>query len=379
MVSVGIANPVLPADSRMLRIALSALTLLMLMSAVPASTLAQTGTEGDPYKSEILEWNISVSGPNYVLEDVALEEYPHGRGERLYVSSVDSLGFVELSFFDDSDSPGQTIEIMLRDFESASESFTLLESGDEEGVFYALARFDIDQSLTGYFYIEVVQDIEGTVDFSQSIYTLNTDFLKQLEIARDEIDMNGLAFMSSPVIDLNATIAADEAATTSTPEHIATPQTGEYTFASGPATLSVQAPIALDFPYSTSDLDVKFLASPNGFGVVGYILQESDSAEAVIDGVFVGAPSDATAPMELYLDDDDDRALGVYRIEVEGDIRAMVIEVHRVNDSLWTVEAMAVTESEFATELEGYQQGVAFDGIPFLNDIEPEDILSVLN
>lgn len=356
-------------------ILLSGLIVACLVAPAPG-VAAQSGTPSDPYEAALLDWSISVSGPNYVLEDVSLEEYPHGKGERIYITSVDSLGFAEVSLFDDADSPDQTMEIVLRDFESASSDFALLDSGGTNGVYYALARFEIDGTLTGYFYIEIAPDIDGNVDFVQSIYSLNSDFLTQVSIAREEIDLNGLAFLAQPAIDLNAAIAADEAMIESTPA--ATPEPDQFQFDSGPAQLSVNPPVKFDFPYMSGPLDLRFLKTEHAFGVVGYILQEADQAEAVLGTIFIDAPTGASAPMELLVEADADHALGVYQIETEGETRLMVIEIDKVEDDLWLVQALAAEQIVFANEFVSYQDSVTIDSIPMLNNIDPEDVLSLV-
>ncbi len=351
--------------------------LLLLVLYTPLSA-AQSGALEDPYKTELLDWSVSVSGPNYVLEEVSLEEYPHGRGERIYITNVDSLGFAEVAFFDDTDTPDQSLEIMLRDFESASTDFALLENGSDGNVHFALARFEIDHHLTGYFYIEIAQDVEGNIDVVQSLYSLNADFLEQIEIARGEIDLNGLAFLADPAIDLDSAIAHDEVLLDSTPD-VATPVPGSFTYESGDATLNIQPPVEYDFAYSNPPLDVRFLKTPNAYAVVGYISQTADSPEAVLGTVFIDAPVGDEAPQELHIESDADRALGVYRINTEGETRLMVVEIRRVSDDLWTVQALAAEQSVFSAEFETWQQAVEFDGDPLLNEIDPADVLQLLD
>lgn len=339
----------------------------------------QQGTESDPYRTELLDWSIAVTGPNYTLVDVALEEYPHGRGERIYIASVESLGFVEIALFDDEDQPEDTIDLMLRDFRSASQSLEVLEIGFANDLHFALARFELHQGPSGYFYIEVAEDIDGNVDLAQSIYTLDAEFLPQLEIAQSEISMNGLPFLNEPAIDLQALIDADTVLLASTPEPVSTPQRGTHTFETNATELMVDDPIEFDFPLTSNVLEVMYLRSAHGYGLAGFIHQDADSASDVLSSVFVGAPTGAEAPVELYLESDDSYALGVYRVQTQGVTRVMVIAISDVGDGLWQVQAIAVTEHEFANELEGYHQGVTFDGETFLGEIDAEFVENILN
>lgn len=358
-----------------IRLVITVVLIFASLSA-PSGVAAQDSNE---YEAELHDWTISVSGPNYVLQNVSLEEYPHGRGERIYVTSVESAGFVEISFFDDEDSPEQTIELNLRDFESASRSLEVLDRGFANDVHHALARFELEQGMSGYFYIEVAEDIDGNVDLAQSIYTLDADFLDQLDIARTEISLAGLAFLADPAIDLESIITEDRALLASTPVPAATPDQGSYTFETNDAELVVGGEIEFNYPLVNRELDIMFLSSTHGYGVVGFYHQDADSAEAVMSSVFVDAPTGDEAPVELFAESDDARAFGVYRVETQGESRAMIIEVTAVSDGLWQVQAIAVTESEFASELAHYQSGVGFAGEPMLGGIVGDDIVFVLN
>lgn len=351
---------------------------LTILAGLPVSA-GFAAQDDNVYEAELIDWTIEASGPNYMLQNVDLEEYPHGRGERIYITSVDSAGFVEVSFFDDEDSPEQTIELMLRDFESASRSLDVLDSGFADDVHYAFARFELEQGMSGYFYIEVAEDIDGNTDLSQSIYSIDADFLEQLEIARSEISLAGLSFLAAPVIDLDSIVRKDQALLASTPELVPTPDQGSYTFETNDAELVVRGNIEFDFPLINRELDIMYLSSAHGYGAVGFIYQDAESAEAVMTSVFVDAPVGEEAPVELHTESNDSRAFGVYRVETQGEIRAMVIEVTRLQEGVWQVQAMAVTESEFEPELAEYQNGVTFDGEALLGEIHADEIVSILN
>lgn len=355
------------------------LLIVFALLVIPLNESVVSAQSQNSYSAELMEWTIDVSGPNYVLQNADLEEYPHGRGERIYITSVDSLGFVEVSFFDDEDTPEQTIELMLRDFDAASRSLEVLDSGIENGIHYALARFELEQGMNGYFYIEVAEDINGNVDLSQSIYTLDVDFEEQLAIARSEISLAGLPFLADPVSDIETILLADQALLASTPEPMATPDQGSYTFGTNEAELVVQGDIEFDFPLTNRELDIMFLSSAHGYGVVGFIHQDAEAPEMVLSSVFIGGPVGDEAPEELFTESDDSRAFGVYRVSTQGETRAMIIEVISIDEGLWQIQAIAVTESEFSSSLESYQGGVIFNGEPLLGDINADEIISILN
>ena len=350
--------------------------LLMLVPIGPALA-AQAPDAETTYDAELLNWEIKVTGPTFALQDTALEEYPHGRGERIYVSGVDSLAFAEIAFFDDADTPDQTIDVMLSEFENTSQSFTTLDRGESDGVSYAFVKFQISDEFSGYFYIEVAPDVSGNTDFAQSLYTINEDFLTSLSLAQAEIIIQGNAFLGAPAIDLDAIVAADLAA--ATPLAQATPARTGYTFQTVDGELQVQPPVTYDYPLLTNHLEAAYISSPVGFGFVGYQRQETDSAAAVIESIIAEAPMGEAAPRLLELQENGEHATAVYRIAIDGGFTIMVIDVTNVDANSWQIEALAVRESDFLAEMATFQQAVMVNGTPFLDAISVEEVDAILN
>ena len=352
------------------------LALVGLTSPVQSANALQGSPELTTYEAELMDWNIQIAWPNFALQDAALEEYPHGRGERVYVSGVDTLAFAEIAFFDDEDTPEQTIAVMLNEFESTSQSFAIIDQGVSEGSSYALARFQISDEFSGYFYIEVAPDVSENVDVAQSLYTINVDFLAQLTLAREEISVAGNAFLGEPAVDLEALITADQL--TSTPTAQATPAVSGYVFQATGSELRVQPPVTFDYPLIQDDLEAAYISSSSGFGFAGYMRQPTENAEKVIDAIFSQAPAGEEAPVRLHLQQDREQALAVYRIAIDGGYTVMVIEVTRVGTDLWQIEALAVSENDVLMELATFQQSVTIDEEPFLDSITVEEIDDIL-
>lgn len=351
--------------------------LVIVLLPVNPGVSAQPGAEPTTFETEILEWDLRITGPNFALDDVALEEYPHGTGERIYVSSVNTLAFAEIAFFDDSDTPEQTIDVMLSEFEAASRDFTLIESGEIEGVYYALARFQVSAELAGYFYIEVAPDISENVDLVQSLYTLDADFVEQLQIASEEISVNGNAFLGETVIDVETVIAAD-ASQQATAVAEATPARSSFAFRTTESVVDVRSPVSLDYDNDNGTLEAVFVSTEAGYGIVGYIQQQAGSPEDMLDVIFATAPIGDDAPIRLHFEGDTERVLAVYRIAIDGESTIMVIEVSSAGTDLWLVEAVAVNESAIVAELEVYQQSIAIDGEQFLAGVSGVELVEIL-
>src|SRR5699024_661026 len=129
---------------------------------------------------------------------------------------------------------------------------------------YAFARFQLETQVFGYLYMEVVEDVQGNTDVAQSFYSLDQDFLEQLDVARSEIQIDERPFLAEPVIGLEDLVAQDQALLASTPEPVPTPDQGSYTYQTVEVDLVVEGNIEFDFPLRNRELDVMFLESDHG-------------------------------------------------------------------------------------------------------------------
>lgn len=169
---------------------------------VGATANAQTpAAETVVYETELTGWDIEIEGSFWVLdeENTMVEHYEHGDGERVLIDHAQGGAFVEISFFDDTDSPEETIEIMLTDFEEDVDTWEVLDEGNEGDVYFALARFEVDDTI-GYFYIEVAEDVDGNIDLMQAISSTEEHFIEDVESATAHIIVDGEGFLAKPAI-----------------------------------------------------------------------------------------------------------------------------------------------------------------------------------
>lgn len=363
-------------SSRQILVAISVF-LALFVAVLPFNDLVSARQNDETLDTALTGQELRVTGPNYALDDVALEEYPHGQGERVYISSVNTRSFAEVAFFDDADSPEQTISVMMSDFEATSQQFSIVDSGNSDGIYYSLATFQLSDELSGYFYIEVAEDVNGNIDLAQSLYAINEDFAEQLAIASDEISLGGNAFLGVTAIDIPLVIAEYEEVIASTPE--ATPGPQDYSFEWTDSVVKVQPPLSLDRDSQNDVLESVFISSDVAFAYVGYLNLPGVTPESALESVFEGAPSGQSAPVLLHSEMSGERIWAVYRIAIDGEVTIMVIEMHATSGDLWQVEALAAPEKELLTQVDIFQQAVTIDGAGFLDSLSVDQLELILN
>lgn len=352
----------------------SVVSILLAMSIGNPAAYAQPGSGSQAYTSELTEWKVEITGPDFALIDAVLENYPHGRGERITINGVSSQSYAEVAFFDDTDTPEETIAVTLREFQTTSQTLIVLDSGTSRGVSYTLATFRMNESVTGFFYMEVQPDVIGNVDVAQSLFTLNLDFPEQLSLASQQVSIDGRAFLGDPVTDVAGNIADYQLA-----NPVATPTRSSYDFETVNSTIDVDPPVALDYSSNANSFESVNVSGGNSFGIIGYLTQDAGAPADVLDTIFANAPRGDEAPELIHSDETREQVFAVYRIHREGGVTIMVIQVTAVSQDTWRVEAIAGPEGEIATDLDVFQQSIVIDAEPFLKSTSSEALIDILN
>ncbi|MCO5219369.1 MAG: hypothetical protein M9909_11140 [Thermomicrobiales bacterium] len=348
--------------------------LLLVMMLCLGSSSVVTAQEAQPMtiRPELIDSIIEIRGQNYVLDHADLEEYPHGRGERIYISSLESKGFAEISFFDDEDSPEQTIAVMLSEFESASSRFEVLKQGNVGSIYYALAHFRLP-GYEGYFYIEVAQDVDGNVDIQQNFYSLNADFSEQLALVREDVTIDGVPFLQAPVIDLDD-IIAEHAAQQAT--LAATPVVETYVVRDTDVT--IVSPVRSYNELSNDVLDVVFFSTATGEanGLIGYLQDDETIPANVIRAIVADTPQGERPAEEIEVQTlSDEHAVGLYLVPSrEGDM-LMVISASRHDEGIWRIESLAAPPDAFMSEYQEIIGHVSMDNRPIFEDTDIESLI----
>ncbi|MCA9832417.1 MAG: hypothetical protein KC435_00560 [Thermomicrobiales bacterium] len=184
------------------------------------SAFAQTQDfEPEFYESQLSGFEINVSGPTFEITAADLQHYSNGDGE---VVTIDSeLSSAEVSFFDDDDTPDESIDAYLGSLEQVAENYVVVDRDTDGDVSYALASFEY-QGVPFIYYVQVTQDVVGNVDFFESFLSTTDNFGSEMGIAQDEIDIDGSGFAENVDADELVDMAANGESSTTTEDSTAT-------------------------------------------------------------------------------------------------------------------------------------------------------------
>lgn len=186
--------------------ALAALVALSGASGIVTGSASQTHEpirpefEPDSYQPRMLDAGISVAGPVFEIEDVVVQLYSEGENEQIFITG--ELGdaddpvpaVLEISFFDDEDTPDETIELWVSALAEDMDALEIVDVGLDGDVFWYYVTGERD-GLGQAYYIQVQQDAVGNVDVLQSILTVDGAMADALRTAQDEIEIGDDPFL----------------------------------------------------------------------------------------------------------------------------------------------------------------------------------------
>jgi hypothetical protein len=175
---------------------------LAISSALGATSLAgaqvEPDFEPDYYQSVLTGYEIEIDGNDFVIDDVVYQEYADGENEQVYIES--DVASLQVSFFDDSDSPGDTIELWIRDLGEGMDRLEIVASGTDDDVTWYFAEGVFDDTDYVYF-VQVSEDIEGNVDMLESVLTLDGVLIDAIDMAQQDITIDDDEFMDDVDLD----------------------------------------------------------------------------------------------------------------------------------------------------------------------------------
>lgn len=154
--------------------------------------------EPDYYESMLTGYEIEVSGGDYAIEDVIHQEYSDGENEQVYIES--DYATSQISFFDDSDSPKDTIELWLSDLGDGMDSLDVVDQGVDGDVTWYYAE-GVYEELDFVYYVQVQEDVEGNVDMLESVLTLDGNLVDAVDASQQDITIDGDPFMDDVDLD----------------------------------------------------------------------------------------------------------------------------------------------------------------------------------
>lgn len=337
--------------------------------------------EPNAYTSELSGYDIKVSGNDFEISNAKLQHFHNGEGE--VVELEGDAVYLEISFFDDRDTPEDSIEAYLRNIEDGTTEFNIIDSGNIGNTYYSLVSIVYNDTDLVY-YVQVTEDVVGNVDLFESILVL-TDWVEHdLTLAQESVTIDGNPFMQN--VDPAAIANSVE---TGEPIHAdvaeSTPEADEsgYTFTIVPVELQMDPAYVMDgAPEIGSTSESVYYDGPNVVSMVRIVKAEDTERDEVysdlVEEMMTGAPegavelashSDAATTWTLYFgtkDDGEDRTVLIY-------MRSGLVPGHLV------LEAHGIKTADVAGEIEALQQGVTLDGEGVLHGIDANTIQSLVD
>jgi hypothetical protein len=106
---------------------------------------------------------------------------------------------VQISFFDDPDSPEDTIELWISNLADSMDSLEVVESGADEDMVWYLAEGEYEDTAFVY-YIQITEDVVDNVDILESVLT-EGNVVDTVDAAQEDITINGEGFMDNVDLD----------------------------------------------------------------------------------------------------------------------------------------------------------------------------------
>jgi hypothetical protein len=120
-----------------------------------AATVAaqNSSSDIDPalYESELSGIEIEATG-DFAIYQAELQEYSHGQGEVVSIGS--NTAYVQVSFFDDTDTNQETLDIYNESFSGDVDSFEVLDDGKDRDTVYSFALAEYE-GVEFYYYLAV--------------------------------------------------------------------------------------------------------------------------------------------------------------------------------------------------------------------------------
>lgn len=361
-----------------LRIIRQAGTLFLIALMVGAAPVAASQSqEFDPglYVSGITGIEVEVGGPFYQISDVALQRYVSGQGEIIQISSDSLVASVEISFFDDTDTPQQTLDIYLGAMEIVGDNFTVIDRGISDGYHYAAAVVEAEGVEIAYF-VQVYEDVDGSTDLLEAILTIPDMLENDLAIAQEEIRLDGEAFMKNVDPVVVASVFAGEGPLASTPEASPVAPTASVEFSESGAIVSVGEDFTfLQQPEVQDGIEIVRIEGPGIRSMVA-IGQTGDSPADVLDG-FGGGILSVYANSEVVDEeigtDSAWRLLWIPKEDGSATYMLMVADTTLVPGAE-VMHAHEVPSQSVAGSIMTIQAQVAVNGEYLLADVDPRQI-----
>lgn len=171
--------------------------------AASASGVAAQGSpkpdfEPDYFESMLTGFEIRISNDSFVIDDVYQQNYVDGENELIYISSETSL--MEVSLFDDEDSPSDTIDMWVDLLASEMDDFNVVDQGDDGDVAWVYAVGTLDSDEFEYF-VQTEAGVHDDIYLLESVLTFEGNLVDAVDEAQQAISIDGDPFMDDVDLD----------------------------------------------------------------------------------------------------------------------------------------------------------------------------------
>lgn len=360
---------------------MAALLVVLSLSGASLAAAQVQDFEPDLYLSQLSGFEVTVSGPEYSIVNAELQHYSNGEGEVVEIESPTGISFLEVSFYDDTDSATDSIDVYLSSLESASESIEVLDSGVIGDHQYSFVQVQYD-GFEFFFLIQVEEDVVGNVDILESMLTTEDDLVGMLAAAQDEVAIDGTAFMANidpealaSVITGGGSIADDTGATPSVDS------VESVTLSSANVEVALGTQMMFDGPVERGEAVESVKIQGPELAVLVAVGETGLPAETVLDE-YVSGVSTANPTMEPVADgtsgDSIWRLLWIPEGGSSGQYMLVVVDstTHPGNEVL--IASMLPSDAVGAS-IEHIQNHVLIDGEPSLSTIDADEIQELVD
>lgn len=365
--------------TKTLHLGIAAMMSALMLGVAPLAAAQPQEFEPDFYTSALTGLEVEVSGPVYEINDAELQHYPSGEGEVIHIGSEVVAANVEVSFFDDGDTPNSSIDIYINAMESVADDFELVDRGTSGDYVYAIAHVGY-QGVEIIYYIQIYEDVEGTVDLLEAILSTSREFEDDLTTAQAEIMIDGIGFMENVDAAEIAAVATGDGSLDGDTESTPVEPAETITFTQSDTTVG----IGPDFAF-VGDLEVRQeveaiqIQGPNTRSMVA-IGQTGVDPGTAISGFTTGVTNNYAEAQLMFEEVDEDSAMRILRVPTEdGSVRYMLIVVDMTAiPGMELLHAHELPADSVAGSLTTIQQQITLNGQPLMPQIEPESIESLV-
>jgi hypothetical protein len=357
------------------------LLIVSLMIALPLAGITQAVAQEqvftpEAYTSSLSGYEIAVRGPEFEITSAVLEHYSNGEGEIVEIEG--ELATLEVSFFDDADTPDESIDAYLAGLENADVDHSVVDRGVTGDTSFAIVSINYE-GLEVLYYVQVTGDVTGNVDLFESILSTATTFEIDLQAAQDEVTIDGAAFMVDVDPASIVAVAEDAGSDPSTANPGVDNTATTVTFPNAAIDLSIGG----DFepqaqPVTEGSIEGFVVTGPESANIVAIGQTQRTAAEIVLE-FSEGMATSYQDVQRVDAQDDGDTAWSLFTVLSGGEPR--VVFVHADTTLVPGYEllvAIEMPQNDVAGRIEAVQAGLMVDGQPLLADVDSIEISALV-